>query len=709
MKAIQEESTEIKEMKHDKDLICSLCKRSDNCLEKYGEKITLEQHKLTVHYICLLVSSGVFQRGEEHEGIHGFLVNDIKKEIRRSSKLKCTHCKKHGASVGCFIRTCRQMVHMPCGIEQEFIFQFTDSFPSYCKKHAPIQTCVSSPSLPLSCSVCLEPIEPVLSYNVLKCPACHGSWFHRACVQQYAHSAAMFFCKCTLCNNKDQFQQEMIRMGIYIPERDASWELEENAFGELLQVYQQCDASKCLSQKGRKHCTLSGVWEIIRCMLCGSRGTHRRCSSLKFYETDWTCAECKAAVEEKNSVTLPNYTKSPLAERQERKRLFKGCISNLHPSLISKRQCLPATSTEILMGLACQISQQQCTEVLVEDGNDDEVVKAALAVCRQSDFNPCYTLSVKFSKDKLNNKLRNQRWFLRHLVYNLQTSEIFGGPDGAKNLVLNSRALRDDLYFEVGSLLAISLVHGGPLVSFFSPALYHSLFSYPKDYRPTLQDLGDNVLAHKIRRIADANSISQMRSAMLSAREYLEAAGCWRKVSKLSEKDMLVEDVLSFYLIIRLQLPLQRFREGLRTLGVFEQVQMCAESFYSVFCGPVERMTAKSILELFTIRFSEEEDLKAKENTAINFWEQYLHECEEGQCATSIEDILTFATATDTVPAIGFNTTPTLSFLDSPDPTFGFPQSHSVNHLILPILPSYEVFKKHLDYAVCQFSVMQYI
>lgn len=55
---------------------------------------------------------------------------------------------------------------------------------------------------------------------------------------------------------------------------------------------------------------------------------------------------------------------------------------------------------------------------------------------------------------------------------------------------------------------------------------------------------------------------------------------------------------------------------------------MSAESFYSVFCGPVERMTAKSILELFTTRFSEEEDLKAKENTTINFWEQYLHECE---------------------------------------------------------------------------------
>lgn len=710
MKARKEENTEIKEIKDEKDLICSLCKRSDNCPEKYGEKITLEQHDLTVHYFCLLMSSGVFQRGEEHEGIHGFLVNDIQKEIRRSSRLRCTHCKKIGASVGCFIKTCRQMVHMPCGIEEEFIFQFTDSFPCYCKKHAPSQACVSSPSLPLSCSVCLEAIEPVLSYKVLKCPACHGSWFHRACVQQYAYSAAMFFFKCTLCNNKDQFQQEMVRMGIHIPERDASWELEENAYGELLQVYQRCDATKCLSHRGRKHSSVSGFFEILRCTFCGSRGTHRKCSCLELYETEWTCDECKGAVEGNNSVSLPNHVKSPLAERQERKRLFKGCISDFHSSLTTKRQCMPATFPEILMGLASQISQQQCTEVLVEDGNDDEVVKAALRVLRQSNFNPSNMLSVKYSKDKLNNNVRNQRRFLRCLVQSLEKSEIFEGPNGAtKNLVLNSRALRDDLYFEIGSLLALSLVHGGPPVGFFSPVLYHNLFSYPTNYRPTLQDLGDTVLAHKIRRIAEANNIYNLRRAMQSASQYLEVAGCWREVSKLSDKDMLVEDVLNFYLIIRLQLPLQRFREGLRTLGVFEQVQMCTEGFYSVFCGPVEKLTAESILELFTTRFSEEEDLKAQEYTTQSFWKQYLHECEDGQCAASLEDILTFATGTDVVPSIGFNPPLALSFLISPDPSCAFPRSHcDTNHLILPILPSYEVFKKHLDYTVCQFSVMQY-
>lgn len=40
-------------------------------------------------------------------------------------------------------------------------------------------------------------------------------------------------------------------------------------------------------------------------------------------------------------------------------------------------------------------------------------------------------------------------------------------------------ALREDLYFDVGCLLALSLVQGGPPVGFFSPALYQCLFNYP--------------------------------------------------------------------------------------------------------------------------------------------------------------------------------------------------------------------------------------
>ncbi|KAI5616452.1 G2/M phase-specific E3 ubiquitin-protein ligase, partial [Silurus asotus] len=685
-------------------IVCKLCGRCDDYPEKYGEKVTLDEPKLTVHYFCLLMSSGIFQRGQEHEGIHGFLVDDIIKEARRSARLRCMGCKKIGASVGCSIKSCRQMVHLPCGIEQEFIFQFTGLFPSFCRKHCPIQTCSSMPTLPLSCSICLESIEPVLSYSVLKCPACHGSWFHRDCVQNQAHSAALYFFRCTLCNNSDQFQQEMLRMGIHIPERDASWELEENAFGELLQVYQHCDAVKCSCEKGRSYSAQSGFFEIVRCKFCGSSGTHRKCSSLKLYETNWSCDDCNAAVEGAVS-TLPNHVKSPLAQRQEKKRLLKRCLSSFHPSFIPKRFCMDASPSEILKDLATQRSTQHITAVIVKK---DDVVEAALQAVRQSDFNPCHMLSVSFTKDKQSQTVGTQRRFLRLLLLKLKNSCVFEGPDHAKNLALSSQALRDDLYFEVGSLLALSLVHGGPPVAFFSRALYYSLFHYPTDYKLTPEDLGDVTLVYSVNKIAQSNSLKELRRVVHPMMEFLQVAGCWREITKLSDKNLLLEDILNFYFLLRMQLPLQRFREGLKALGVFDRVQACPEAFCTIFCGPEERMTADTMFLLFTACFSEEEKQKGKENMTLSYWKQYLHECEDGRCAASLEDILIFATGFDVVPAMGFDPPPSLSFFVPLEPSFAFPQSQTErNQLILPLLSSYELFKKHLEYAVCQISVMQ--
>jgi len=45
---------------------------------------------------------------------------------------------------------------------------------------------------------------------------------------------------------------------------------------------------------------------------------------------------------------------------------------------------------------------------------------------------------------------------------------------------------------------------------------------------------------------------------MEAAAEYLEVAGCMRTVSSLADKQALLEDVVSFHLITRMQLPFQR-------------------------------------------------------------------------------------------------------------------------------------------------------
>ncbi|XP_061079128.1 G2/M phase-specific E3 ubiquitin-protein ligase isoform X2 [Conger conger] len=651
-----------------------------------------------------LMSSGVYQRGQEDEGIHGFLVEDIKREVQRSSRLRCGVCKKKGASVGCSIRRCRKTVHLPCGIKEEFVFQFTGLFPSFCREHRPTQSqaLLSPICMPLSCSVCLDTIEPVLSYSVLKCPCCHSSWFHRDCVQHQAYSAALFFFKCTICSNKEQFQQEMLRMGIHIPERDASWELEENAYVELLQVYQHCDALKCSCHGGRQYSTRVGKWEIVRCKFCGSRGTHRECSSLKLYEDRWACVDCISAVNGDDA--LPKLRSSRSELMKERRSLKRS--SSFRSSLVRKRSSMQASSPrEILCRLARQISLVQSIPVVMKG---DGAFKAALRFLRHPNFTPYHGLAVRFTGDEQCHNSENLRRFMWLLVNEIQNSTLFEGPENAKNLMLNSQALRDDLYFDAGCLLALSLVHRGPPPCFFSRALYQTLFHSQQDSPLTLQVLGNTLFAAKVKMIKDAESIEELKEAIFSASEYLEVAGCLRKVVSLSDKDMLVEDMLNFHLVTRVHLPLQRFREGLKTLGLFDQIQMDPEAFSTLFCSPPHKISADSVANLFSVQFSDDEDKKTKETRMASFWKQYLLECEVGKSVTSLEEVLIFATSVDVEPALGFSPAPSISFQHSVDSVDLLPQRQpEKNHLLLPVLRSYQLFKRHMEYAVSAYRMQE--
>uniref|UniRef100_A0A8C9ZI71 G2/M-phase specific E3 ubiquitin protein ligase n=1 Tax=Sander lucioperca TaxID=283035 RepID=A0A8C9ZI71_SANLU len=597
----------------------------------FGEKVTLKEEKLSVHYFCLLTSCGVYQRGEEDEGVFGFLLEDIRQEIRRSARLTCSCCKKKGACVGCNVRSCRKMFHFPCGRKSKYISQFTGLFPSYCPDHSPTQSlCVSSDlSLPQSCSICLDSIEPVLSYSILKCPSCHSSWFHRDCVQRQAHSAGLFFFRCTLCNNKETFQEEMQRMGIYIPERDASWELEENAYSELLEVYMHCDALTCLCTHGRTHSAKTGWFEVIRCRLCGSRGTHRRCSELKLDTRDWACSDCTQATDGKGRICwfLTVYSR---AERLIAFSIISRYVKTRFPNRKANQSffiCLFSSSPSRFKG------GQQTTFPSSLQGSD-----AA------------------------------RKYFLKLLVQQIQDSVVFEGPDGSKNLALDSQALRDDLYFDVGCLLALCLVHGGPPV---------------------------------VGRVSRTrSSLDALREVMAESWEFLELAGCNRPISSLQQREALLEDLVGFTMITRMQLPLQRFREGLQTLGVFDQVQLFPSAFCAVFCEAAGRLSAQTLAHVFTVKFSEQEERLSRETPVLGYWRHFLLECEVGRSSISLQDLLRFSTgAEDLLATAALLSPPSISFLHPPQGLF--PQRDpGSRRLLLPVSSTYRAFKSSMEQAV---------
>ena len=77
--------------------------------------------------------------GTEAEGIRGFLSIDIKREIKRGSRLKCSYCRKKGATVGCAEPRCKKTYHLPCGSSHNSLQQYYDQFKSFCKEHRPTQ------------------------------------------------------------------------------------------------------------------------------------------------------------------------------------------------------------------------------------------------------------------------------------------------------------------------------------------------------------------------------------------------------------------------------------------------------------------------------------------------------------------------------------------------------------------------------------------
>jgi hypothetical protein len=87
----------------------------------------------------------------------------------------------------------------------------------------------------------------------------------------------------------------MMFFGIYVPKMDASWERDNNAFGELYERHSRCDVEFCLCNNGRHFSDEnSNNWKIILCNTCGSQGVHMSCALITNQNDIWVCGECKA-------------------------------------------------------------------------------------------------------------------------------------------------------------------------------------------------------------------------------------------------------------------------------------------------------------------------------------------------------------------------------------------------------------------------------
>ncbi|KAA8594383.1 hypothetical protein FQN60_005217, partial [Etheostoma spectabile] len=154
-------------------------------------------------------------------------------------------------------------------------------------------------------------------------------------------------------------------------------------------------------------------------------------------------------------------------------------------------------------------------------------------------------ICVKFSDDMGRNEEGvdlggPRREFLRLLMETIARSPMFEGKENSKNLALDS---------------TVSLVHGGPPPNFLSPTVFCLLVNGLAN--PKLEDIADTELLEKVKKVSESTTVEDLEKSNAPLLDYLANAGCLRPMRSIRDRDLLVQDIVMFQVIHRVQGPFQ--------------------------------------------------------------------------------------------------------------------------------------------------------
>lgn len=202
----------------------------------------------------------------------------------------CWYCGFENAGIYCAAEGCTRVFHLTCGVSTGCHSEFTGNFVSYCHSHSTEFKCKDYADE--ECVICGDALG--LTSDAITGDCCNGT-YHRHCIGKLALSAGYFF-KCPLCNNTEQFRRCMRLKGIFVPDRDASWELVANAYQDLYGPQYVCEAVVCASENGRRYSS-SDWFTFLTCHDCGAASIHRKCCpTIRF-----RCQLCQELLEKKRA------------------------------------------------------------------------------------------------------------------------------------------------------------------------------------------------------------------------------------------------------------------------------------------------------------------------------------------------------------------------------------------------------------------------
>ncbi|KAI7789966.1 putative G2/M phase-specific E3 ubiquitin-protein ligase-like [Triplophysa rosa] len=340
----------------------------------------------------------------------------------------------------------------------------------------------------------------------------------------------------------------------------------------------------------------------------------------------------------------------------------------------------------------------------------DNLLQGSLQAFKRRRFNPGARLDVVFvDSDGVGEGAVDEggptREYLRLLMREIQTSRIFEGPENNRLLALDTHALENGLYSTIGKMIAVCIIHGGVGPHFFSDRLFMQLFG--KCTPPvSLEEIADRSFREKLLKIKDADSVQKSHATISDAVDCLSMMGALRYISSLEERDSLVQSAADYFVNGRTVLALRQFEEGLKTLGLLEEIKNRPEIFEDLFVNAVRPLGAKDLSTLFQVNFSPLGSNKRQlENKTICFWRDWLIDVEEGDCnPLTLEMVLEFASGASSVPPLGFPHQPQIEFLheDGQEDRI-FPEANTCLIVLrLPIHSTYESFRTYITEGILQ-------
>ncbi|XP_073829523.1 sulfiredoxin isoform X2 [Musca autumnalis] len=183
------------------------------------------------------------------------------------------YCNTNHATIMC--HGCKSYYHLICGHTNKCLSQFIGEFKSYCRDCLPLSDeqknlMNSKPPPKTPCYICRQYLGMYSPTNWISAKCCKNGYIHSLCLKKYALKAG-YYLKCIWCKKND-FREDIKYMGIFVPDRDADWEREKDAYRDLHRSTKRCDMTICHCPKGRMY--TSPKWSIITCILCGLVGAH---------------------------------------------------------------------------------------------------------------------------------------------------------------------------------------------------------------------------------------------------------------------------------------------------------------------------------------------------------------------------------------------------------------------------------------------------